>query len=139
MKRETLYKIAVIVLLAVNVVQISALFLTKRPPDREQRPRDGKPDAVSILQLDTIQNKKFKEFSEQHHRAMSRLQQEQKRYVEDYFIQPSDSLLNSIKEIEVKKIETLEKHFEDMKSVLEDDQLPYYGEFKDKAVKYILK
>lgn len=137
MKRETAYKVAVIVLLIVNLVQVSFPFLAKKTP--KDSGRDRKPNAIEILHLDASQNLMFKEFSKEHRKAMVLLQEEQKQCVRHYFSQPTDSLLNHIKNLEAKKIKTTKKHFEDMRSVLKEEQLDDYENFKKKALKYILR
>ncbi|MFS4447337.1 hypothetical protein [Maribacter sp. 2307UL18-2] len=137
MRRETLYKIAIGVLLTVNIAQVSYLFLTKKPANHTKE--HSKPNAIEILRLSEDQNIRFKAFSKQHHEAMVLLQEEQKKCVRDYFTRPSQALLDCVKDIEAKKIQITKKHFDDMKSVLKEEQLPYYEEFKDKALRYILR
>lgn len=137
MKRDTLYKIIIGVLLSINVVQVSYLIFTKRPPRHATEHR--KPNAKEMLGLDDEQNIQFKEFGQEHHIAMVLLQKEQKKCVRYYFLQPSDSLLNRIKEIEERKIRTTAKHFEDLKSVLNEEQMPSYEDFRERALRYILR
>lgn len=137
MKRETLYKIVVLVLLTINIVQVSFFLLTKKPKNNSKN--NNKPSAREMLYLEDSQQIQFKKFSEIHHEAMVLLQEEQKKVVKNYFMQPTDSLLNRITVIEAEKIKVTETHFENMRSVLKDDQLLYYEQFKDKALKFILR
>ena len=67
------------------------------------------------------------------------LRDEQKQLVKNYFLKPTDSLLNRIKNIEAEKIKITEKHFENMRSVLKEDQLSYYKDFKHEILKSILR
>ncbi|RKN77945.1 hypothetical protein [Ulvibacterium marinum] len=137
MKRETRYKIIIGALLIINVVQVSSLILTKRPQKHLREHR--KPDAKEMLRLDDEQNIQFKTFSREHHKSMVSLKKEQKKYVRSYFLQPSDSLLKRIKDVEEKKILATEKHFNDLKSVLHEEQLPAYEDFKERALRYVLR
>ncbi|WP_108801937.1 hypothetical protein [Aquimarina sp. Aq107] len=137
MKRETLYKIAVLVLLIINGVQISFFLVTKKP--RKNSKQHHKPSAREILHLNTNQDNQFKEFSRTHGEAMRLLQEDQKESVRTYFLEPTDSLLRHISDIEAKKIKITKKHFENMKSILNKEQLTYYEDFKKKALKFILR
>lgn len=137
MKRDTFYKVIIIVLLMINLVQISYLFLNKKPKNNSEKYR--KPNAREILHLDPNQDIQFKEFSKIHHNVMAQLRESQKQNVRNYFLHPTDSLLNRIAAIETQKIKVTQKHFENMKSVLKEHQLPNYKKFKDEALKYILQ
>lgn len=137
MKRETLYKITVIVLLVLNLLQISFPILSKKPPQNLKKP--CKPNAVEMLYLNPDQDIQFREFGKKHNEVMDSLQKKQKQCVRNYFLQPTDSLLNNMKEIEAKKILVTKKHFEDMRSILKEEQLTHYEEFKNKALKFILR
>tara|TARA_R110002126_G_scaffold286177_2_gene437652 strand:- start:4558 stop:4971 length:414 start_codon:yes stop_codon:yes gene_type:complete len=137
MKRETLYKVTVIVLLILNLAHISFLVLNKKP--QKNFHKNHKQGAREVLLLDHIQDTQFKEFSKKHNESMILLRDEQKQLVKNYFLKPTDSLLNRIKNIEAEKIKITEKHFENMRSVLKEDQLSYYKDFKHEILKSILR
>ncbi|WP_025741781.1 hypothetical protein [Aquimarina pacifica] len=137
MKKELLYKIAITILLVLNIIQIGNTPLTKKPPQKHNP--HHKPNAIEILHLDQKQDQEFKEIGRKHGEVMSLLRNEQKQYVQNYFLTPSDSLLDHIKEIEAKKIKITEEHFEAMKSILNNEQKPHYKNFKEKAIDYILR
>lgn len=137
MKQDKLYLI-IIALLLINLTFVGITLFGQKSGRNNPR-KHHKPSAKKMLHLSPSQDEQFRKFSRQHHAAMVELQKKHKRCIERYFQEPNDSLLERIKNIEAKKILVTNEHFNDLKSVLREEQLYNYDEFKEKAVRYILK
>lgn len=135
MRKELLHRTVIIILLILNFSILSYLYWK----EKRQSQKISKPNAVQMLHLDDKQNLLFKEIGNNHGKQMDILRNKQKQCVQNYFKNPSDSLLRCIKNYEAEKIIITDEHFKKMKSVLKQEQLPLYANFKEKAVQYILK
>lgn len=136
MKKTKLYFIIIIVLVIINLVQVAIpVFLHKGPPPRNHEERF---DGNSILHLTGNQNSQFNDMAVKHHDKMMEIQNQQKVLTEQYFAKPTAKLLNEICMLENAKISYTNSHFEEVKSILTKEQLPYYQDFKNKAVNIII-
>jgi len=152
MKKEYIYKICIIILFAMNLIQIGGFLITSsRPPRFEGREgREGmhgpmtdknefQEEAAKMLKLNKEQQIKFSEYAKTHNMKIRILQQKQRNLIGNYFNQPSDSVLNIISNIEAQKIEFTQRHLNGVKSLLNKDQYRNFEQFKKKAVDIILK
>lgn len=133
MKNNLYYKIAIIVLILLNLLQVGAKFLSHRPP------QDPIKKAVGHLKLNVTQEEQFKVLAEEHRNTMIDLQQKQDEIIESYFKQSSDSLLDMITVIERKKIQITDHHFNSIKSILNKSQYVDFEFFKKMSIKKILR
>lgn len=132
MKKETIYKIAIGILLAVNLLQLYKFL----PPIKQDVFRDK---AIQMMNLNEKQKELFKNFAEEHRSKMDALYNKQTQLTSQYFDKPSDSLLHLIAKIETEKITVTEQHFSKIKSILKKEQIPQFEKFKKKALNLILK
>ncbi|MFA7116831.1 MAG: hypothetical protein WC140_06370 [Bacteroidales bacterium] len=157
MKKETIYKICIIFLLVLNLTQICWFVFSPKPP-RNNRPMEmgvpnntnrldnmNRPDEnnfrdefLMILDLDKEQKTQFKKLAKNHDRKIFDLQENQKKLTAEYFMNPSDSILNLIKEIGAQKIIVTENHFKDIKKILREDQYPKLKKFRKRALDIII-
>ncbi len=132
MKKETLYKVTISVLIVLNLLQVVARFMAHKPlGDPIKMP-------VKQLALDEVQEKKFRELVQAHRKKMVDFRTEQTPITEAYFNLPSDSLLNEVTAIEKKKIEATQQHFIDVKNMLHANQKGKFEVFKKRSIKRIL-
>lgn len=137
MKKETFYKVAIIILLVVNILQLIPFLLgPKKGPNPQGNFRQK---AIKIMNLNKTQEKQFLNFAEKHRDKMEILNKEQRKLTSTYFKAPTDSLLNIISKIETQKINVTERHFSEIKSILENSQINEFNKFKEEALKSILK
>ena len=134
MKKTKLYLIAIIVLLILNFVQLAIPFFLHGPP----RGDGPKFNATEILHLNDDQKGNFDKIARAHHQKMVELQDQQKKLTEKYFAAPNPIFLEEIKTLEIEKIKFTNTHFEEVKSILNKEQMQYYQDFKDKAVNIII-
>jgi len=149
MKKEFIYKICILILFALNLIQVGGFLLTSsRPPrfDGEegmQRPMPDKggfmEETIRMLDLNNEQRIKFSEFARDHDMQMRALQEKQKELISSYFYQSSDSVLDLIKNIEAQKIEFTQIHMDKIKSILNKDQYKNFEIFKKNALNIILR
>lgn len=134
MKKETLYKIVIGVLLLLNLLQIGFFLVGRRPPPDRNRNFDP----VKILHLDKKQADQFLEISISHHEKMVKLQDLQKLATENYFKNSTTEELEELKKLHTEKLKITNDHFNEVKSILKPEQLPYFQRFKDKALHIII-
>jgi len=155
MKKEYIYKICIIILFAMNLIQVGgSLINSSRPPrfeeregtegrERMPRPMSDKNDfqqkAIRMLELNNKQKIKFSELAMAHDMRIRALQKEQRELIGNYFNKPSDSVLNLISNIEVQKIKFTQRHLNEVKSILNEDQYQNFKQFKRDALRIILK
>ena len=143
MKQLQFYKVSVILLLLLNIMMVSFFLLSKPPgpmPPRGQSSAELK-RASDALKLDAQQRERFGQLVAQHKQKMHALNDDHFSLLENYFVespQGKDSLIIQIQEIEGEKIRFTEKHFEDIRSILNPDQISYFQGFKERAIKQIL-
>ena len=135
MKKDTLYKLIIGILLLLNLLQIGFFLVGKKPPPPN---RNQGFDAVKILHLDKQQADQFLEISISHHEKMVKLQDLQKLATEKYFKNPTEAELAALKNIQSKKLKVTNEHYEEVKGILKPEQLPYFHTFKEKALQIII-
>lgn len=144
MNNPQLYKRGFWLLLILNVLVILN-FLVIMPMfiHGKKAPR---PHTESILDLDQEQTAKFKEFAKEHHNEIKSLNTDHKAILPSYFAslveEPSgidrDSLVANLQHIERQKLEVTYKHFQDIKSILTQEQLDAFPEFVEQSIFRVL-
>ncbi len=135
MKKDTVFKIIIIVLLALNTLQLAG-FLLKPKPLHKSEFRDI---AATILMLNETQKSKLYNFAETHNSKIQGLLKKQNQLLPQYFDTPNDSLLQLITKIETEKIKITKQHFSNIKSLLNKEQLLNFEKYKKEALLNILK
>lgn len=169
MKKETLYRTLIILLLALNVVQLGGYFFAPKPtlpsdmagfpppppqgidgevlpPPSDNLPSRGKSQRLSfaqkaprLLQLDDEQSQAFSRLAKQHASNIAKLKKQQNQLTERYFMQPSADLLDEIAEIDKQKVSLTESHFNDVYQLLTPEQQPNFSAFKQAALQVIIR
>jgi len=137
MKKETVYKIIILILVGLNVLQLAPILLMHKP----HQPQNERFEqlAVQKMKLTKEQQDKFLEFAHAHRERMMQLFDRQSDIVVAYFTQPADSLLEQLTQIEREKVEATQQHFNQIKNILNENQLPLFYEFKQQALRSILE
>lgn len=133
MKKETIYKIAIAVLIVLNLFQVVGRYLAHTPL--------GEPIkmATERLGLDEKQEVNFRELAQAHRNKMIDIQNKQEAWTETYFNNPSDSLLTEISLLQKSKIQLTEEHFRAIKALLNKDQYDEFVKFKKNALNKIMR
>lgn len=139
------YKFAALGMLVLNLAIITFFLLTK-PTHRHKKGGHPHKVAKEILQLDEEQNEKFLQLAQQHKQLMRDLNKEQRNILQNYFTplmdknfsQNRDSILIEIQNIERKKIESIDQHFENIKVILKPNQQENFKDFVQHLLKKIL-
>ncbi len=141
MKKETLYVWIIAFLVLVNAVQLGAILLKPKPTAPPMHPpyADFKEKAIETLHLDEEQAKLFAKSAAKHRDEINKLNRKEKRMVAHYFQEPSSSGLEAIEAIQSEKIKVTQNHFEEIESMLNEQQLPDFETFKNEAIKRILR
>lgn len=133
MNRERFYKIALLLLVLLNLLQVGARFIHERPP------RDMHRKVVKHLQLDARQEEQFRGEIGKHRKSMQLLHRRQQALTQSYFTNPSEVLMQEILALEKEKFQVTEDHFASLKSFLREEQYPDFEVFKQKAIQHILR
>lgn len=135
MKQFQFYKYGMWCLLVLNLSLVAFFFLTK--PKHPAPPNNGKKRAASILKLDKQQQDIFSDYADQHIRQVKGIEHQQRDLLKSYFNTlidataniDSDSLIIQIIQLEQEKIETTYQHFQDVKTILKQEQQEYFEAF----------
>ncbi len=153
MKKSNFYKYALFFLIALNIALLSFVIISKPQPQRPpfNGPNNPGPgsfmnQATSILRLDKAQADSFSELAKKHKQDMDLINKEEATLISEYFESltnnftetHSDSLLQLINDANTKKLTVTFKHFEDIKSLLRDEQKSNFNRFMDRALNNIL-
>lgn len=133
MKKETFYKIAIAILVIMNLLQVGGRFMHHRSLVT------AKYRVIDQLKLDKNQEQEFLVLVKNHRKSMLDLHTMQQEFTQAYFNQPSDALMQEVILIEEEKIKITAQHFADIKSLLNEDQYASFEEFKNKAIENILR
>lgn len=141
MKKETLYIWVIVGLILVNAMQLGAFLCRPKPPKplKNQQHHDFRIKAVGVLNLNPEQKKQFNELADQHRAKMKELNEQQKLLTATYFNKPTESGLEAIQEIQSQRIEVTQSHFNEIKELLNPQQMPNYEAFKKEALQRILR
>ncbi|GJM34180.1 MAG: hypothetical protein DHS20C18_31810 [Saprospiraceae bacterium] len=141
-----LYKYTSWGLLLLNLSMIAFFFLTKPNPPMRDGARNFRPRGIELLQLDKKQQTEFIGLAEQHNQQMRGLNDQQRNLLEPYFYSLIDStkmtdrenILNEVQQLERQKIETTFHHFQEVKSILKNEQQADFELFMTNALKVLL-
>lgn len=139
MKRDTIYKIIIGLLLVLNLFQLIGFLIKPKPGKPPMQEIKFEKKAEQMMQLNEEQKEKFSRLVSEHHKKIIKLHDFQIDLSREYFNEPSDSLLKLIAKTEIDKISTTEEHFTDIKHMLNEEQIPLFYKFKNEALKGILR
>ena len=143
MKTLKFYKYFAFTMLVLNITMVLFFMFNKSDtPDRHHHHKMGPPP---MLNLSESQAKAFHDLAHGHKTEMRDIMEQQKAILMRYF-QPlyqsgarkDSAQLSEFYTLEQQKIESTYSHFEDVKKLLNKDQLINYPEFVEKTLGLIL-
>lgn len=140
------YKYATSGLLLLNIVIIAFFFLTRPKHPRPQTAENFAEEVKDILHLSDQQNEAFTTMAREHNESMKSINERQEQLVLPYFERLTDasdtltrdSVLSEIQQLERQKIEVTYRHLEDLKGILDEDQLPHFKVFMQRFTSRVL-
>ncbi|MGB1243583.1 MAG: hypothetical protein ACPG49_13730 [Chitinophagales bacterium] len=146
MDKLQFYKFAAIGLFVLNIALLAFIIVGIPPKSPHKAGKKFAQKAMQILDLDEQQSSTFFEFTKDHKNQMMVIHLKQRELLEAYFLRLSDStkdsnsetILKKIQELERNKIETTYQHFEEVESMLTEEQKPHFKKFMDEAVGIVL-
>ncbi len=134
MKLSVIYKVGLIVMIALNVVLIF-LLVQKKPPFHMKPGRDVKDRIINELGLDKSQQKKYNSMAQNHHREMMNIENQEKKLLKEYFsllsndesLTEKEAMMDKIKELEARKLTVTYDHFDDLKKLLNPNQMTRFN------------
>ena len=144
MNQLQLYKYATGAMVLLNIALVLFFFLTKPDPPRGDGARNFRPKAIEILQLDTNQRATFVQLAERHNQQMEALSEQQRARLKPYFgslvdaVSDTTALIQEVAQLERDKVEVTYQHFQEVRSILTEEQLPYFEQFVSQALDILL-
>lgn len=144
MSQLKFYKGAVIALIVLNLSLISFFFFTKPkggPPQRNS-PHNFQEEIRKTLNLNDAQVIDFERLAKEHSTMMEAINVEKSSLLKSYFDHlkneststTKEDLLTMIEKLEGDKIKYTYKHFEDLKTSLNEDQSDKFEEILEKLI-----
>lgn len=142
MNRLHFYKYAAITLLVINIIGLTFLMLSHKPPKGQTLEKR----ADEIMNFDKMQHQAFLKMAGDHKILIDSINNQQRAVLKPFFKTLSnpddqinkDSLTALALKLEKSKIESTYLHFEEIKSILHPEQIPAYQVFIDQAINRIL-
>jgi len=146
MSQLKFYKYSIWALLLLNVGVLAFFFLTKPHPPHHASPNNFQSEVVEILGLNNQQAANFKKLAEDHMHKTRSINEQQEKLLPPYFKSltdlskniDKDRILDEFQQLERKKIEVTYQHFQDIKSILDENQLPQFEGFMNTFIERIL-
>lgn len=148
MKQLQFFKYAAGILALLNIAMLAFFFLTKPPvpPPMKGGARPFHHRAVELLDLNPEQQAAFKDLARRHSQLMRSINRQQSDWIEPYFQAivdtskdlESNAIMDTILQLERRKIEATAQHFEQVKSLLKESQLANFELFVSESLKVIL-
>lgn len=146
MNQLKFYKYATWVLLFLNIAILGFFLLIKPRPPHPSHPHQFQAEVIEILALNEQQVSAFKQLAQEHGQKMTSVNAQQQKLLLPYFKSLTtisnrmnkDSILVEFQQLERKKIEVTYQHFQDIKLMLNKNQLPHFenlmGRFIDRLL-----
>lgn len=136
MSQFKFYKYATWSLLFLNIAVLAFFILTKPKPLPRPTSKDFQAEVIEILRLNRQQVSTFKALAETHNQKMSSINEQQQKLLPPYFESltdlskdiDEDNILNQFQQLEREKIAVTYQHFQEIKSILDEEQLPHFEE-----------
>jgi len=139
MEKLTVYKLAALLLLVLNLGLLAFLFFGPHTSQGAGAP------ALKVLQFDDQQHEAFKALAQVHRAEMRDLTDRQRALLREHFRQLSTDqaetplpLPPDFAELEQEKIGSTYHHFIDVKKILRPEQREHFPQFVEQAVSRIL-
>lgn len=140
------YQYASIGLLALNIVIIAFFFLAKPPSPSKNAGKQFEKKAIAILHLDDAQQTAFLALAEAHNEKMDAINAQQSQLLEPYFQRlinssaplPAENTLQKVQLLKKEKVDVTYHHFEEVKAMLQPEQIGYFKEFMTRALQLLL-
>lgn len=145
MSQLKFYKYATWGLLFLNIA-VLAFFLLTKPKPPHHSPNDFQSEVIEILNLNSQQKSTFRKLAEAHNQKMKSIIEQQQKLLPPYFESLADSssnidkeaILNQFQQMEREKIEVTYQHFQDIKLILDENQLPHFEKLIGRLVDKLL-
>ncbi|MFT4856586.1 MAG: protein CpxP [Algoriphagus sp.] len=146
MKTNTFLKIAVLIMVLINVVLIGFMIVGPKMPPRGKQD-DLKEIISEKLNLNEEQRASYFQLAKSHNEAMSQVNQKQKPMIREYFNylkleakDPAmqDSLLELINQLDQDKLTLTYSHFEELKKICDPDQVVIFEKIMDEIFQVLV-
>ena len=143
--RKNIIPIGLIVMICINILLLFLLF--NRPPMLQKQKGDIMKHIGVKLNLNDQQKKQYFVLAEEHRNKMESLDRKQKDLLKTHFnllkTDKNDSTysqtrLTQLSDLEKEKITITYSHFEDLKSILEDEQLTQFDQIIDDILRVLI-
>ena len=138
MSQIKLYKYATWGLLFLNIAVLAFFTITKPKPRHQPSSNNFQFEVIDIFNLNSQQVATFKALAKDHNQKMRSLNEQQQKLLRPYFERPANpsirmdeaDALNQFQQMERQKIEVIYQHFQELESILNQDQLLLLAQFQ---------
>jgi len=146
MNQNRIYQYIILGLVVLNLIVLAVFLLAESQPRYRQSPKNIRSEVIEILRLNDDQIFHFHDLADEHKRRMKDIDRRQARLLLPYFESladssgeiDKDSLLNHYQLSEKEKVEVTYQHFQEIKKLLNEDQLSEFNEFMDRVIDGLL-
>lgn len=146
MNQKKFYIATILGLVGLNIVVLAFFLLTKPRPQHHPPPGKFQAEVVKMLRLNKQQATTFSALAEEHNLQMSAINDLQSKLLLPYFERladtskriDADSILNQFQQAEKEKIEVTYQHFQEIKKILNKEQLLDFEIFIKRATDRML-
>lgn len=146
MSQLKFYKYATWALLLLNMGLLVFFLLTKPRPPHPPPPHQFQAEVIELLELNEQQISTFKKLAEEHGQKLTSINEQQQKRLPSYFNSlitssnpiNNDSILVELQRLEREKIEVTYQHFQDIKSMLNKNQLPHFENLMERFIDRLL-
>ena len=146
MNQNKYYQYIILGLVALNLIVLAVFLLAESQPRYRQSPINIRSEIIEILDLNDEQVFHFHDLADEHKRKMRDIDRRQARLLLPYFESladssgeiDKDSLLYQYQLSEKEKVEVTYQHFQEIKKLLNEDQLSDFHEFMDRVIDGLL-
>lgn len=141
------FHIAIIMgLVGLNIVVLAFFLLIKPRPQHHPPPKKFQSEVVKILRLNEQQATTFSALADEHNLQLNAIKERQAKLLLPYFERlvdtskrvDTDSILNQFQQAEKEKIEVTYQHFQEIKKILNKEQLPDFEIFMKRVTDRML-
>lgn len=146
MNQSKFYKYLAWSLVGLNIAVLAFFLLSKSDRQHEKPKINNRSEVIELLRLDEQQAVQLNALADEHTRRMHEFRDQQAKILSPYFLNViysesmnNDSLLyHDYLESEKAKIEMTYSHFQEIRKMLRDEQIPHFQTFMKKTVDRVL-
>lgn len=147
MKQSKFYKYIIWSLIGLNIAVLAFFLISKNDAATKLPIKNNRSEVIALLRLDEQQAAELNKLADEHTRRMIDFKKQQAELLSPYFqnvINAEGKMANDSLQhvdylaLERAKIEMTYAHFQEIKDLLKEEQLPHFQEFMNNTINRVL-